>query len=178
MALYLEWWRRKDAHLTNMARGTDQRLLRYRREIYRVAARRWADVYKTVVIEKWDKRKTAETPEPENDTRTPQEEIANSVRQLCGVSVLVGAVKQAFGTFDMVQVSPVKISTTHYGCGGEGVATLVHRMVRCAKCKRAYDQDVNAARTLWERERSGGAGTPGTSRGVGSAGKISDVAAE
>ena len=178
MALYLEWWRRKDAHLTNTARGTDQRLLRYRREIYRVAARRWADVYKTVVIEKWDKRKTAETPEPENDTRTPQEEIANGVRQLCGVSVLVGAVKQTFGTLDTVPVPPAKISTTHYGCGGEGVATLVHRMVRCAKCARGYDQDVNAARNLWERERSGDAGSTGTARGAGKARKIDDVAAE
>src|SRR5208337_2890941 len=103
LALYLEWWRRKDAHLINVARGDERHAMLHRREIYRVTARRWADQYKTAIVERWNKSETAETPEPEHDTRVQQEEKANAVRQFCGVSVLGGAVMQAFGRANVIE---------------------------------------------------------------------------
>lgn len=166
MALYLEWWRRKDEHLVNWSRGLSLRLRRWRREIYRVQAKKLSEQYNGVVIEKWNKSKTAEVPEPEEDERTKQEENSNKIRQFCGISVFTDALKQKFGKDNVHEELPKNISKEHYKCGGFTKDTKEKRCLLCERCKMLYDQDVNAARQLWARhiERSGGDKTPGTSR--------------
>ena len=157
LAVYLEWWRRKDAHLLNRARALDLRIMRHRREIYRRWARALANKYRTVVIEAWDKRETAELPAPEDDTRSAQEELASGIRVVAAVSVLTSALEHAFGSDYVIKADAVRITMEHHSCGGESSDPLPAIPVTCTKCKRTYDQDRNAARNLYARsgERPG-----------------------
>ena len=153
-ALYLEWWRRQDEHLINWARSLETRLTRHRREIYRTAASEWSKGYRRVLIEKWDKSKTAETPESEDDIRKPQEENANAIRQFAGISVCTRVLKEVLGKA-LVERNPTGITTTHFGCGGittGGLTTTI--MLLCTKCGKLYDQNINAAQNLWSDDPS------------------------
>lgn len=158
VAMYLSWWRRKDRHLINYARGNQTRLRIYRREIYRRWAYQWAQEYDTVVFEEWNKSKTARTPYPENDTRTKQEIQGNSLRQLCGISVFTEALKLRFGK-RAVEDDAHNTTLIHHGCGGSGVTALPNKLVECTKCGSVYDQDVNTARHLYDRFCEGSSGS-------------------
>jgi hypothetical protein len=152
MAFYLEHWRRKDEHLINWARSTERRTRLAKREIYRVAAANLAKDYHTVIARKWDMSKTAETPETQDDTRTPKEKRSNALRHFAGVSVFTGALKQAFGVERFVEVTGVPgiSSAWHIDCGGFGVATKDSmEEVVCAQCAAPYNEDLNAARHLY-----------------------------
>lgn len=165
MALYLEWWVRKDTHLVNWARNVERNLRLSRRETYRKQAAAWAIDYEHVIIEKWDKRKTAEVPESENDNLSKQEENANSKRQSVGISVFTQAVGQCFGP-RLIEAPAQGITTNHFGCGGSGSVREVSTQIACDHCHRTYDQDLNAAKHLYARgcERLGGTPNPGGSR--------------
>ncbi len=163
MALFLEWWRRKDAHLTNWARALEKRIARHRKDRYRKKAAQLSRRYEYVIIEDWDKSKTAKNPEPDKDNRTWQEDKANAMRQFVGVSVFTESLRHAFGKECFKQVRPSGISN-HYGCGGDPIGT--QKRVRCDKCGVFFDRDVNAARHLWERERCGSDESPGSARGI------------
>lgn len=154
-ALYLEWWRRQDEHLINWARNLETRLTRHRREIYRTTASEWSKEYRRVIIEKWDKSKTASTPESEDDLRKPQEENANSIRQFTGISVCTRVLKEVLGK-NLIERNPASITTTHFGCGGTVVGTRITEtiMLPCAKCGNQYDQDLNAVKHLWSNDPS------------------------
>jgi len=166
LALYLEWWRRKDKHLLDWGRSTQRRALLWRREVYRIEASRLKGLYGTVIIGEFEKSQLAEKPAPEDDTRTPQDEKANALRQFCGVSVLEGCLKHAFSK-EFVVLHPIaKLPKHHYGCTtvGDGVGDL---QVQCPDCSRMYEPGVNAARHLWAvvfGEQSGGALTTVTAR--------------
>lgn len=149
MALYLEWWRRKDSHLTNCARSIQANLQRSRREIYRRAAAKLARQYENVVITNWDKRKTAEVPDPEYDDRNYQEENANTVRQFAGISVFVSSLNQALQ--NRIQEKKLNGATKqHYNCSGEiDLTNNKTQMVRCKKCNKLIDQDVNSTQHLY-----------------------------
>ncbi len=153
--LYLEWWRRKDAHLIDMARGTQRRVRFTRRDVYRVTARRLADHYQSVAVEAWDMSRTAKLPLPERDSRVPQEERASGLRQFVGVSILAQAIKLAFGGARVMAVPPQDISRIHAGCGGALSNSLRSSEVHCGECGRMVDQDVNAARAMWLRAKAG-----------------------
>ncbi len=163
MALFLEWWRRKDVHLTDMARNIQKRIQRNRREVYRVKAAQWAAQYERVVIEKWDKSATAKTPAAENDVRTKQQEKAAAIRQFCGVSIFTLALKERLGK-RLVEASAEGITRTHFDCGGVAGDAVTDVDAACPKCSRQFDQDLNAARHLWERESLGGGESPGGAR--------------
>ena len=160
LAIYLELWRRKDKHLIDMAREIQLRLQRARLDLYRKWAAQWARQYRDVVVELWDKRETAEGPEPEDDTRGPQEDAACKFRQFVGTGKLVECVKAAFGAERYTEEDARKISALHLGCGGEVLRPELTQswMVTCPECGQRYDQDLNAARSLMMRsEQSRGA---------------------
>jgi hypothetical protein len=163
MAVYLDWWRVKDTHLINWAKGMILRLTRARKDFYRKIAARWSRQYDFVIFQEWDKSKTAEVPNPEDDLRTEQEVKANAIRQLVGASKLQEAAKQAFGFHRYIEAPKDRISTEHFGCGGISTPTLETRRVCCTKCGSLYDQDKNAVQHLY-RERPGGDQTPVTAR--------------
>lgn len=151
LVVYLTWWARKDLHLVDTARGLEKKIQLHRREIYRCFAKKLATQYQKVVVEKWDKSQTAETPDPEFDVRHPQEENGNKIRHFCGVSVLTTALKEAFGKDRFIEVNPKNISRVHLGCGGTANNLLTQEEVLCTRCEKQYNQDLNAARDLWQR---------------------------
>lgn len=148
MALTLVWWSRKDDHLINWARGLDRRLVLWRRELYRKQAASWFQGYQMVAIEDWDKRKTAENPDAEDDTDTPQEKAANAVRQNVGVSVLTQALAAKFG-HRLIKVPPRGLAATHHGCGGTVLDSIECASAGCTKCSVVFDRKLNVAKNLW-----------------------------
>jgi hypothetical protein len=154
LTFHLTLWVAKDHHLINWARGIEQHLQLHRREIYRRAAHQLSLKYSSVVIEKWDKSKTALTPEVEDQRNlTPQEERANSNRHFVGVSVFAQALKQAFGAEAFFEEDARGITQTHHRCGGQADNVKNSHMTVCTDCGKAFDQDENAARHLWDRHR-------------------------
>lgn len=151
IALYLEWWRRKDEHLINMARNLDLKVRLRRREVYRVCASNWVKQYDLIITNKWNKSKTAETPSVENDTRTKQEEHSNSLRFFAGISFFTSALKESFGkdNFKELETAGKNFSKTHFKCGGEGQHTMKSSHVQCNKCKKLFDQDFNHVQHLY-----------------------------
>lgn len=163
MAIYLEWWRRKDCHLTNWARNIQTNNKRHIHEIYRCAVARWRDKYEKIIFPKWDKRKTSKTPELEDDTRSPQELNAGSIRQICGVGILESFAKEKFQN-DYLQIDAKNISQNHFDCGGSCKTTLQMIEVWCEKCGRQFNQDINAVMHLWSSEQRRDVKTIVTSR--------------
>ncbi len=167
VALYLDWWRHKDKHLVNWARNNDLRLRRSRKDRYQCYARDLAARYESVVIELWDKSETAETPEPEDDTRVAQQIAGNSNRVIAAVSELVSALEVAFGKACTHRVECERITVEHHRCGGESSDPLPEIPVTCGECGKTYDQDLNAAKHLYDRHRgepSGGEKKTGGAR--------------
>lgn len=166
LAFYLEVWRRKDEHLINWARGLQLKLARSRKDLYRVWAKQLAAEYEEIVFEDWNKSETAETPYPEDDMRTVQQELASSVRQTAGISVLADSLVHAFGVGSATRLDARRITLDHYGCGGESTDPIPEIRVHCKTCGREYDQDRNAAKNLLvrARERSSDAGKPASAR--------------
>lgn len=174
VAFYLEIWRRKEIHLTTGARRAEAKLKRNITDRYRKIAYRLGLEYDEIAIEKWDKAETAKAPKYEDDWRCPQEEKAAAIRQFVGISKLVNALKNQLRD-DLHEVPAMDITTEHYGCGGSARAQInpdkpglsPTPMLQCDKCHRDYDQDVNAAKHLWQRafgERSAEPVLAGTAR--------------
>lgn len=150
MALYLCWWRKKDEHLINWARNVDERLRVYKQDTYRVFANRLSQGYGQVILKTWNKSKTAENPEPEDDDLTPQEENANSIRQFAGVSVLDIAIKSKLG-LRCIPVEAHTIPSIHHGCGHKNQGPKVTSTTRvfCAE-GHGFDQYENQAKLIWD----------------------------
>jgi len=168
IAVCLEWWRRKDIHLTDYARNTQHRLFLRRREIFRVFASQIAKKYDTLVIAKLNRSKLAEKPKADKDRRTKHDENTNSVRQFVGPSILVQACKEAFRG-SVVELSGVK--NLHHNCGGKPKTEHKIQNVLCGKCEKMFNHDLNYAKVLYHRgsERSGGAAGTGSARKSASA---------
>jgi hypothetical protein len=165
--MYLYFWSKKDNHLVTWAKDIEQKVAAHRKEIYRMTAARYSRKYGVVVIEKWDKSRTAEAPAPEFDRRTEQEVNANSIRQFSGVYLLTDALKNRFTKENVLDVPSKNISNVHFGCGGSPMNSVMDgKLVRCNKCNKHYDQDVSAAQHLWSMhvEGSGTSKVAGTSR--------------
>lgn len=148
ISVCLEWWRRKDIHLTDYARNTQHSLFLRRREIFRVFASQIANKYDALVIAKLNRSKLAEKPKADKDRRTKHDENVNSVRQFVGTSILVQACKEAFrGT--VVELSGVK--NNHYNCGGKPKTEQKVQNVLCGKCEKMFNHDLNYAKVLYQR---------------------------
>ncbi len=161
VAVYLDFWQRKDRHLINWARRLKLRLCRRRRAIYGTFARDLASRYANVVVARWDKRDTAEIPFPEDDTRSEQEERASHNRFQAAVGELEDAIAQAFTRKHLVQADAARITLDHHRCGGESSDPLPEIAVTCSVCGQIYDQDVNAAKNLFSRGREQGSDEEG-----------------
>lgn len=175
MAFYLMIWANKEKHTVDCARNITNKLRLYRREEYRKLAKKFSDQYENVVIEDWDKSKTAQTPSVENDTRTEQEKNANAIRQFVGVSVLADALKQKFGKENYHELDPDNISKLHFVCNKELITdALYSNKATCTHCKIMIDGDFNAAANLHKRfrERSGAPQNPVPARKVPKTAKL------
>jgi len=150
--LILEWWRRKNEHLTNYARNLEQKSTILRQEIYRKIASELGNNYDKVIINKCNLSEIAKNPDPEVDKRDQQEEKANSVRQIAGVSILKTSLKNKFGKDNFIETDVDKY-LTHKVCGEKfDKSKLVD--VYCKKCNKMFDKNENLLHHLLQDKSS------------------------
>lgn len=164
LAVYLEWWRRKDAHLIQGAMSMRRRMALRRRECYRIAAKELGSKYRNVVVGPLQIASLIKKPDIEDDTRTPQMEKASGLRQVSAPGELAAELRKLQCA---IKGKTTDITVEHYGCGGKTTQDpCLSVMLTCPKCQQVYDQDRNAALHLLGRyrERSGGDQNTGTAR--------------
>jgi hypothetical protein len=147
-------WRKQELHLWSWEAHQRQKALRHRQDIYRNAGATLSRQYGQVVFEAFDIRDVAERPAPEapEDERS---ERARANRQRAAVSELRLVTTQAFlargGTAP--KRNPAYTTKTCNGCGSieEVSPDLMHT---CSSCGRVWDQDLNAAANLLDKQRA------------------------
>lgn len=159
-------WERHDRHLCDYAAGQRTGSRRARREGYRLIAARLARRYGALVLDDANRAELAR-----RDVGPTGEDVtidrASSNRVLAAVSVLEGALKDAFrargGT--AVEVPAAGETITCNSCGCRMVVGM-ELLVQCGGCHAVWDQDDNAVRNKLDawRERFGNAETAGATR--------------
>jgi len=136
-----EHWARRDRHLYQWERDEYASVLRARREIYRLWARKLAASYDSVIIEAFDMRSVVK--------RTPSEDdipAARHYRFLVGPHCLRLEIQSVFGARCEV-LKPAKRTLTCHACGAlckwDKARELRHD---CESCGAAWDQDANNAK--------------------------------
>lgn len=152
ITVYLDFWRKKEAHLWDMECAKRTRALRRRKDLYRVIAHELSSSYYVLVLEDINLAKMTARgkPEADGDHITEQVRAQNSVAP----NELRDALKQAFGKDRVVLVSPENTTRLHHACGHLNASTLFKEdqraavVVTCDHCKVEFDQDRNAAQNL------------------------------
>jgi len=153
----LEDWRKQDKHLWAWQDNLRGKVLRRRREVYRVAAARLAERYDTVVLTDFDLRDTQRHP---SDTSTREEIDAVKWQQKAAAcSVLRGCIRNAFTSRGgrIVEVEAKLMSRTCHGCGHDGEWAKPEELEHtCQGCGETWDRDVNSTTNMLRaaRERS------------------------
>jgi hypothetical protein len=136
-----EQWARRDRHLYQWERDEYASVLRARREIYRLWARKLAASYDSVVIEAFDMRSVV--------TRAPNKDdipAARHYRFLVGPHYLRAEIQSVFGKRCEV-LKPAKRTLNCHACGKlckwDKARELRHD---CESCGAAWDQDANNAK--------------------------------
>lgn len=147
-------WRRKDKHLWTWEANLRDKVLRRRRERYRVLAADLARAYRTLVIEDFDLRQTQKSPAPEADdsaARAPRWQ-----QRAAACSELRGCLIDAFAARGgrVVVVDPAYTTVTCHRCGRLHRFDAARELVTTCECGATWDQDRNAAAVLmkWYRE--------------------------
>lgn len=141
-----EAWRYRDYHLWRDEEGSRQRALRFRKQEYRIEAKRLAALSHTVVLEEFDLRKMAARPELGADDETGDDDAARAQRQLTAPSILRNCLIHAFA-----EVAHVPAKNTTRMCHVCGVVhpfdakKNIWREPACPECGAEWDQDINAA---------------------------------
>lgn len=147
----LEAWRVQDKHLWLWESSQRASAIRDRRELFRRFAADLARTYGTLVLEKFDLRQMAKRNATGEDAA--ENETARANRQLAGISILRGCLRNAFLARGgrVIDVDPANTTRTCSVCGvietWDAAADIRHT---CAN-GHGWDQDANAARNLIER---------------------------
>lgn len=133
-----EHWARRDRHLYQWERDEYSSVLRARREIYRLWARKIAACYDSCLIEAFDMRSVVKRDPDKDDIPA-----ARHYRFLVGPHYLRAEVKSVFGKACEV-LKPAKRTLTCHACGHlckwDKARELRHD---CESCGAAWDQDSN-----------------------------------
>jgi|GEM_PF-2944245 len=155
----LDEWLSRENHVWHFQANLQHQLLLYRREEYRVWARRIGEVYRCVVLEKlnygdWHKKPPVER------GGSVKADMAKKYLRDAGLSHLKNALKGG-----VLQVADVPHEGTTVNCHACGHADVWEDPAAkdhvCETCGLRWDRDVNAARNIlaasgvtvaWERE--------------------------
>jgi hypothetical protein len=145
----LDTWEKQDYHLWQWQENLRDKVLRRRREVYRVAAARLAEQYNTLILEDFDLSKMQRHIAPEAEeverpaARLQQRIAAPSELRLC----LINAFTMRGKT--VVKLDPAYTTQECHLCGHtekwDAAASVDHVCPGCGAC---WDQDENAARVL------------------------------
>lgn len=97
MAVYLEFWRRKNLHLRRWEQNAKASVLRRRLEGYRIASKALAARYETLLLVEVDLKRAARKTKPDEAVRGP-EKVWTKQRRNAAPSELVAALANAFRT--------------------------------------------------------------------------------
>lgn len=151
----LEAWRKRERHLEDFEVNLRDRLVRWRREIFRVAAAELAEQYTALMVEAMDLRTMAKRPPAEQDT-SAQAQAASALRQLAAPGLFRQALIAAFHARgrEVYQVPAENTTRVHAECGTVVITDYAAEItVFCPRCQVWYDQDVNACRNLLHGQR-------------------------
>jgi len=154
----LEDWRKQDKHLWTWQENLRGKVLRRRREVYRVEAARLAERYDTVVLTDFDLRDTQRHP---SDTSTKEEIDAVKWQQKAAAcSVLRQSIRNAITSRGgrVIEVEAKLMSRTCYRCGYAGEWAKPEELEHtCPACGSTWDRDFNSTMNMLRaaRERSG-----------------------
>lgn len=140
----LEAWRRWDKRRRDEMDNLRGKLLRERRELYRVWAADVARDHAVVAVTELDLRQIAAL-EPRPGEETALHAIARSNRQLAAPSELIDALKVACQRHGAQCLLVKGAASACHACGAV-VAPGADLIVSCPHCGAIWDQDVNAAR--------------------------------
>lgn len=155
MALFLEWWRRKNRHLYSWESNNRRKAIARRRDIYRNWAAQIASQYEHVVVEKFDLRKLARNSAPEEESSS---DYTHRIQKDAAPSELRQAILNAVGP-ERINELPAKDTTRECAlCGHINDWDRAEKLVQqCAGCGAEWDQDYNAAQVILRRYLEGGA---------------------
>lgn len=157
----LEEWRKHERHLYQWEANKRVSALGHRKEVYRQLAHELSTRYATIVIEKFDLRRTARLAAPEEDPNAPKASRHN--RQSVALSELRNSLVQACRSrgVEVVEVNAKDSTMTCAACGAldkfDAAVNLIHA---CSHCGEVWDQDVNAARNILARASGGVVSAP------------------
>jgi hypothetical protein len=143
----LEEWRKRDKHLHAWESHQRERVLRQRREIYRLFALHCAR-YRRVVIERMN---LACMKEKDLNPNEPWEVVAaHGRRQIAAVGTLYECVVHAQNKTgsELLDLPAAKTTSICASCGVENEWDRVELEHACSACGVRFDQDFNAARNL------------------------------
>jgi hypothetical protein len=142
----LEEWRKQDKHLWEWEANLRDKVLRRRREGYRILAANLARRYRTLILEDWDLREMQKHKPVESDeveikaARLQQRRAAPSELRSC----LVSAFAARNGV--VVYVDPSYTTLTCAVCGHQDEWDTAENIWHtCRECGAVWDQDSNAA---------------------------------
>jgi len=148
MVLKLECWRRKNRHLYQWERGSEQRAIRGRNAIYRRWAYQITSEYGAVVLENLNLKEMGSRPEAEEERQT----IAGYNRKIAALGQFIGFLKDK-GAERVVRVGAAYSTKRCHLCGHidkkwDDPAADSHT---CSRCGETWDRDANAAWNLRQR---------------------------
>lgn len=141
----LRAWKSKDRHLWDWEAHGRERILRARREHYRVIAARLTETYDVIVLPKIDLRDFAMSPPAENGPSTEGTELRR-IRAVCAPSELRNAIRTAakHRGCEVIEVDADKDTMTCHRCGEVGTWDSAANVVQqCETCGMVFDQDAN-----------------------------------
>lgn len=148
----LSAWRKQDRHLYQWQADLRAKLLRHRREIYRIFAKRIAERYRYVCIERMNLRQAASLGEAESPTNLPAP--VRYYRTVAAVSLLRQCLENALRKRggQLVIVDPKNSTQECHVCGHLNTFDAsAYVIYRCKRCGSLWDQDRNAAINILRR---------------------------
>lgn len=145
----LEAWRQKDKHLYEWQENLRDKLLRRRREEYRIFAAEIARTYGRVQLEDFDLSRVAKVKDDGQGKELPKE--ARHYRQIAAVSTLRLAIENACERegVSTQRGNAAYTTQTCQNCGYTYAFDAARELVTtCPACRERIDQDLRAAMNL------------------------------
>lgn len=144
----LERWRKHDKHLYDWQAHQRAQVIRHRRDLYRVFARRLADKYAWIVVPKvdWSALRRRQTVDEEHTQTNRQRRISS----LASPGLLMEFFAEAAAGRQVV-VPAKHITGECQHCGQVDKWDRSRREHTCTMCARRWDQDHNAAQVQLAR---------------------------
>lgn len=167
LTVYLDLWRRKDAHLYQWERNAHMTTIRRRRDLYRNWAARLAGQYETVVMARVNLAKIARLGPVESDTTSASP--SGGARFLAAPGELRAAILHAFGEDRVEDFEDPTLSTRCHVCGevdkkvtSDGPVLVSCPNKKCSSFDLMVDRDKRACQNLLKdyRERFPGKRAP------------------